>query len=102
MHKRGDIKYRRLLNEICENCNDSYCFLKELIIEIGTSERLLLQLKCVEKFKYEESERQKMDIGWQQAWLKWIEIGYAARFSEFYSDNPYISFKEIYRKIVNV
>jgi hypothetical protein len=94
---------KKLLNDICEDssCHYSgeYCIFKEMILSMGIADRTLIQLKCVEKFKYEESERQKKDIGWQSAWLMWVELEYAKKFSIIYDENPEATFKEIFKKV---
>lgn len=94
-------KLKKILSEICEDSschyNGEYCILKELIEAMGTDQRILIQLKCVEKFKYEQSEIEKKDIGWQKAWMLWAEK-YASDFAKHY--DPELTFKEIYKKII--
>jgi len=93
--------FRKILSEICEDSschyNGDYCILKELIEAIGTDPRILIQLKCVEKFKYEQSEINKKDIGWQAAWILWSEK-HAENFAKYY--DPELTYKEIYKKII--
>jgi hypothetical protein len=78
---------------------DSPTLLKEIVLHDSKySDRLLFQIKCVEKFKFEESARQSKDIGWQRAWELWAERGYARRFGEVYNDEA--TFKDLYKEII--
>lgn len=101
MSARNEKKMRDLLGAICEHCsNDGYCILKEITIANGTSERMLVQMKCVEIFKLVESRAQNRDIGWKTAWNLWVERGYAARFAQVFDNNEDMSYKQIYEKTV--
>lgn len=80
-------KLRKAVEEICcEPCKKSWCLLKEVIISSHNDEyvRFLKQLKCLEIFKLVESEKAKRDIGWEAAWGKWIEAGFAKKFGDLY------------------
>ena len=71
---------RQFLEEICDGCT-SRCLLKYLVLDVHhDSRRLLTQVKVMDKYKYEESERQGKDIGWDSATKLWVEKGYAKRF----------------------
>lgn len=84
--------YTKLLDECsCATCKESYCFLKELIIVTHKYDhRTIFQLKLIEIFKYLESEKDKQDIGWDEALLRWVDQGYAASFATYYNplQNP--------------
>lgn len=87
---------KKTLDEICE---DSPEFLKELVMHDSKySDRLLVQTKCIEKYKFEESTRQKKDIGWEKAWELWVVNGYAGRFGDLYKED--MSFRQIYREVM--
>lgn len=87
---------KSLLKEICGTCNENYCFLMEIISkDVKYNSRLLIQLKCVEIFKFEESQRQGKDIDWSGAMALWSESGLAAKFAEVYKEE--LSYKEIQR-----
>ena len=97
-------QYRKILDDICQDepclANGEYCLLKEIILSTGLSKRTLLQLKCVEKFKYEQSERQGYDIGWEGAFSHWVDLKYADKFAKIYDEDEELSFIEIYKKIM--
>jgi hypothetical protein len=89
----------RILEDICaDDCKSHYCLLKEFIKHGNFSDRQLEQLKCVELYKFNQGKQLGMDIGWQKAWLDWVDNGYAAKFAEVY--NPELMFKDLYRKVV--
>ncbi len=94
------IEYKKFLDElVSEYCSNSqYCLFKEFLISSHPDPRMLLQLKCLEKYKYEKLQK---DINWSETLLKWVENGYAKKFGTLFSENPDISFKEIYFKLFN-
>lgn len=61
------------------------------------SERLLIQHKCVEAFKWERSQIVGVDIGWRKAYELWAEEGFAEWFAKFYYDG--ISVEEMMKVI---
>jgi len=93
--------FRKFLYEICEDCdchnsNNPYCTLIEFISDSNHSTpRFLMQLKCVEKFKYELHR----DMTWDDALSIWVNNGYAKIFSDKYNED--IKFKELYKSIMN-
>ena len=94
-------EYREILEDVCsEYCEkDHYCILKEFLISSHPSPRLLLQLKCIDKFKMEESKRMDKDVGWQWAMENWVSEGYAKKFGDYYEEQ--IKFSVLYKKIRN-
>jgi len=58
-----------MVNELCEHCpEDHYCILKELCVRCSLlDDRFMIQMKCIEIFKYEESKRQQKPIDWNEA-----------------------------------
>lgn len=93
--------YKEFLEEIlCGYCEEGkYCILKEFIISSHPSPKLLMQLKCIDKFKYEKSKENGSDIGWNKSIELWASEGYAKLFSELYNEN--IKFNTLYKKIMN-
>jgi hypothetical protein len=91
--------HKQVLDEICEDCTKEYCTLKELLLhDAKYNDRMVLQIKCVEKWKYEESVRQRKEVTWQDAWELWMDRGYAKKFSEVYKED--IHFKELYKLVI--
>jgi len=60
--------------------------------------RSYIQMVCIEKFKYEESERAGRDIGEYQALIQWIDKGYAESFAKAYCLDRH--FLEIYEETI--
>lgn len=88
-----------LLEQLCCNtCKGEYCFLKKFLTSMNPDPFMLVQLKCIEKYKWEESEREGTDIGWNEAGQRWAVKGFAVRFREVYV--PTLSVEEVYDKIV--
>jgi hypothetical protein len=91
---------RDVIEDISENCPaGKYCILKEIVLNSGMSDRLLVQLKCIEKFKFERSSLRGKDIGWEEAHKEWIKEGYSEKFRELYREG--ISFRELYPLIMH-
>lgn len=93
-------RYSDLCKEITDTCDckGGYCFWRMLIEHQHPSLRMLVQMGCIEKYKYEESVTQKKDIGNSAAAMEWVDKGYAKAFSEVYDED--LSLNEIYRKTV--
>lgn len=85
-----------LCSEYCEK--DKWCLLKEILVSLHPDPRLLVQLKCVEKFKYEISKEENKEIGWSEALAKWIDEGYAEKFSGIYEEDK--NFRAIYNEVM--
>lgn len=92
--------YLRILGEICsEFCPpEKYCLLKEMVTTLKSSPRNLIQLKCIEKFKYIESQKIGKDIGWNDAGKLWAEQGYAEIYSKLYDENKRIN--DLYEEVM--
>lgn len=97
---RDKNEYRRLLEEIGEGyCeNGHYCIFKEFLVSAHPSRRLLVQLKCMDKFKFIRSKDSGKDIGWDDTMRMWLDEGHAKRFAEAYSDDKNVNqiFKEMF------
>jgi hypothetical protein len=92
-------QYRELLEDIsCEYCNQEYCILKEFLVESHPSPRLLVQMKCVEKFKFERNKDSEEDMGWSEAMTLWAEEGYAKKFAKHYEEG--VTFRKIYKQVM--
>jgi len=91
-------EYREILEDICdEYCEKGhYCILKEFMVSSHSSPRLLMQLKCIDKFKFEQSKSINKDLGWAKAMDLWVDEGYAEKFSCAYTEKK--SFTKIYKE----
>ena len=95
------MKYEEALQELsCDECSKAYCFLKFVLKHHQVDRRVLVQLKCIEKFKYEESFVEGRDLGEEESTFRWIDNGYAKAFSEVFSENK--GFEQIYRETVSL
>jgi hypothetical protein len=80
---------RELIDDICSGCcsSDHYCTLKEILIRVPRDARTLIQIKCIEKLKYERSVEESRGVDWDEALDIWINEGFAERFARAYRDN---------------
>jgi hypothetical protein len=99
-----------VLEQVCENCNQEYCSLREIlshlkkpvhqcghlyeghetcqnlldIVRYNLSDRLLFQFKCIEELKWIKSDELKRNLSWNEATQMWIDEGFAAKFADIY------------------
>lgn len=85
------------MREDCKCFNLDYCPLEPIMKEFIGLELNAKQIKCFEKFKYEESEKAGYDIGINEATRRWCQNGYAKSFRNNY--NRDLNYHEIYDKI---
>jgi hypothetical protein len=96
MGKLQKDQYLSLLKSCEDNCNKPYCFFKIFLETQHPDPRILCQFKCIEIFKWEESEREKFDIGFSEAGMRWVTLGWASAFAEVYEEG--VALREIYRR----
>ena len=91
----------QIIDEICEDCCHShceYCTAKQILLwMMGQDPRHIIQIKCIEKYKYERSEELKKDIGWDEAADEWTKK-HAEAFAKYYEHD--LSYSAIYRKVM--
>jgi hypothetical protein len=94
--------YKDILDDItCDTCANRYCILKEVLLRMQHPDsRSMLQIKCVDKFKYEKSETAGKDIGWDKAFDQWCDEGYAKAFADVYE--PDITLEKIYSAVLKI
>ncbi|MFA7219018.1 MAG: hypothetical protein WC119_00635 [Synergistaceae bacterium] len=78
--------FKKLIDElVCDTCKSDYCFVKVFLESLHPEPIVLIQLKCIEKFKWEESERLKREVDWNEAIMIWAETGYAKAFRKVWN-----------------
>ncbi len=92
--KLSQEKYKELIHSCVENCPAPYCFFKVFVESQHPSERTLIQIKCIEIFKYYCGQVLGVDIGFPEACQRWVDEGYAKAFSMVFDETK--SIKEIY------
>lgn len=95
-------EYKCLIDQCLEEecSNNHWCLLKEIIISaFKIDPRTLVQMKCVEIYKYYESKRGEID--WNEALTRWVLNGYAKKFETVYNENPTMKPQLMYNYIVN-
>jgi len=93
-------QYENLLDDLCsEYCPlGKHCILKLFLTSSHPDPRLLIQLKCVEKYKYELNKYDEKEITWEEAWMKWSENGYAKKFADVYNEEW--THNQIYKEVM--
>ena len=94
--------FKQTLNDVtCDNCDGGkYCILKEILLHTSHPDtRIMVQIKCVDKFKYEQSEKEGKDIGWEDAFDRWVKDGYAKTFADVFDEE--LSFTKIYNAVMD-
>jgi hypothetical protein len=95
MNDVSEERFKEILDEVSsESCEGEYCFFRRFLESMHPDPRVLLQFKCIEIFKWSESEKEGEDIGWNEAGLRWATYGYAASFREVF--DPSLTPSEIY------
>lgn len=96
-------QYQSLLESCVDGCQKDYCFYKWVIGEMHSHPRLLVQLKCIEIFKWELSSAADRDVGGNEASEKWVTEGYAAAFAEVYDaeNSPRRNYKDTIEFVKN-
>ena len=97
-------QYRDMLSDICSDycSSENDCILKEFLISAHPSPRLLIQMKCVEKYKAviaKETNRSIKEIEWGEAMDLWIKRGFAEKFSYVYEEG--VTFRIIYKTVMD-
>ena len=90
---------RETVNEIANCPPGHYCTLKELLCRQQGRTREILQIKCIEKFKYERSEAAGREILWNEAFELWIEEGRADAFARHFHD--VVRFAELFKRVMS-
>jgi len=95
-----------LVCDLCSCDKDTYCTAKELLkMSKKFAPRFLLQVKCIEIFKYDIGEALHKDVGWEEATEEWTEVGYAMLFDsvtkQMQDDGLRMRPIDVYRRIKN-
>lgn len=91
-------QYEDMLDDICsENCASEHCILKAFLVSSHPDPRILIQMKCVEKYK-KQLAKEHGEISWKKAWVSWIENGYAEKFAEVYEEE--LTYSKIYKEVM--
>lgn len=87
--KLNDQEYTTLLDEICRDiCPNVACFLKFLLIKLHPEPRLMIQLKCIYRYKGGKCD------DWNKALWEWIDEKYAEAFLQAYKEAEILYLKK--------
>ncbi len=90
--------HREILKDLTKDCpcDGKWCFLQELMLSSGFSDRQAEQVRLIYDYKYMKSREEGSDIGRERAAKEFIEK-YARRFSEVYQDG--MTHDELFREV---
>lgn len=92
--------YSDLLGDICdEDCpSDHVCILKQFLISSHPSPRLLIQLKCVDRYKRLCEKLEHIEMTWAEAMERWVKNGRSAKFAQVYDEDK--KYLDIYKEVM--
>ena len=97
--KINESRFEQLIEELADDhCNCEYCFLKKFIQSLHPEPIVLVQLKCIEIFKWDQSKVVGYDIGWNEAGMRWSIQGYAQAFRKVFNEN--LTIHENYKRTI--
>jgi hypothetical protein len=79
-----------------------WCTLLELEVASHRDPRMLIQFKCIEKYKYVLSEDAGHEIHLNEATERWIAEGFARKFGEIYKPTTSFNDYDIERLFLSV
>ena len=94
--------HREILEDLAKDCpcgDANWCFLKELVLSSGFSDRQAEQVRLIYDYKYMQSEEEGKDIGRERA-LKEFIAQYSKKFAEVYQDG--MKHDELFSKVFGV
>jgi len=92
-------KFAQKLHEVVKPyCKAEWCLLKEILVCSHSDARFLVQLKCVEHYKFELSQIMGNDVGWETSHSEWVIGGFAKKFAEYYNED--LTAEQVYEKII--
>lgn len=91
---------KELIEDMCYGCcpSGNYCTLKEIMMRAPRDARTMVQIKCIEKMKYERSKGEDREVDWNEASRIWVNEGYASLFAKLYREGMRVA--ELYDMLV--
>ncbi len=96
---------RILLQKMRKDCAChaiGWCTLLELEVASHRDPRMLIQFKCIEKYKYILSQNAGHEIQLNEATERWISDGHAKKFGEIYKPTTSFNDYDIERLFLSV
>ena len=91
-------KLKCLINELaCETCESNYCFLKTFLEIIHPEPKVLIQLKCLDFFKWDMNQESSEELDMNDVAIVWAEKGWAKVFSEVFAED--LTAKQVYQLV---
>jgi hypothetical protein len=94
-------KLKILINELaCETCESDYCFLKTFLEIIHPEPKVLIQLKCLEYFKWDMNVDSSEELDMNDVAIVWAETGWAKVFSDVFDEE--LTSKQVYKLVKDI
>jgi hypothetical protein len=81
------MKDRKILEQICEDARNDVDFFREVLLHSGMSDRNVMQMYMIYKFKWDYGKEIMMDPGWDMTITQWVDRGYAKKFADVYKED---------------
>ncbi len=94
--------HRKILEDLTKDCpcrDAQWCFLKELVLSSGFSDRQAEQIRLVYDYKDMTSKAREYDIGRETAFEEFI-FKYGKRFAEVYRDG--MTHEELFKQVFQI
>jgi hypothetical protein len=94
--------HKEILEDLAKDCpcdKEKWCFIKELVLSSGFSDRQAEQARLVYDYKYMQSKEEKRDIGRERA-LKEFIAQYSEKFAKVYREG--MKHDELFPKVLGV
>ena len=94
--------HKEILEDLVKDCpceSSRWCFLKDLLLTSGFSDRQAEQVRLIYDYRYMQSKEEGKDIGRERALKEFIEK-YAKKFADVYQDG--MKHKELSRKVFQI
>lgn len=78
---------RKLLEDIAKDAHNDVDFFKEMLLHSCMSERNIMQMYMIYKFKWDYGQQVGKCPTWDETIFAWTEQGYAQRFADLYEPN---------------
>ena len=88
---------RELMETIAFCMSGYYCTLKAYFCRGARPSREFLQIKCVEKLRYERGDLHKRPVDWQEAFAYWSLEGHSAAFDKHFQED--VELETLYRRV---
>tara|TARA_R110000824_G_C15224690_1_gene677854 strand:- start:1333 stop:1689 length:357 start_codon:yes stop_codon:yes gene_type:complete len=78
-------EYSNLLDDL-DDGSHQYSFFRQYVEAQHPSPRVLIQMKCLEHFKWDLNRESSAELSWNEVSIRWADEGYAEAFRYVYDE----------------